>query len=86
MENKRPRRPQLRTLICPECGERGLLKTILWGMPEEGFDYDQFASGGCIIPSASPPDFRCRGCHADWYRDEISGFKDGDVILLRDFY
>jgi hypothetical protein len=84
MENKRARRPQLRTLICPECGERGLLKTILWGMPEEGFNYDKFASGGCVIPSAMQPDCRCRGCHADWYRDEISGIKDGVLFRERD--
>lgn len=50
MENKRVRRAQLRTLTCPGCGERGLLKTILWGMPEATFDYNKYASGGCIVP------------------------------------
>jgi len=46
-------------------------------MPEESFNYDKFASGGCVIPSATPPDSRCGGCFHDFYRDEISGFDDG---------
>jgi hypothetical protein len=83
MENKRARRPQLRTLTCPSCGKRGLLKTILWGMPGEGFDYNAFASGGCILPSPSPPDSRCAGCLQDCYRDEVSGFGDGESFLFK---
>ncbi len=81
MEEKRVRRPQLRMLNCPSCGQRGLLKAILWGMPEEEFDYDNFASGGCVIPSSSPPDCRCSGCGVDAYSDEISGFDDGMIRL-----
>lgn len=81
MEAKKTRRPQLRTLVCPTCGQRGLLKTILWGMPEEDFDYGSFASGGCVLPSPSPPDCRCSGCGTDAYRDDISGFDDGIVRL-----
>lgn len=86
MENKRPRRPQLRTLTCPACCMHGLLKPILWGMPEDGFDYNTFASGGCVLPSAMPPDSRCAGCFQDCYRDEVSGFNNGDEFLLRDYF
>jgi hypothetical protein len=50
-------------------------------MPEDEFDYDNFASGGCVIPSESPPGCRCSGCGADAYRDEISGFDDGIIKL-----
>ena len=82
MENKRVRRAQLRTLTCPGCGERGLFKTILWGMPEATFDYNKYASGGCIVPSSMPPDCRCSGCDQDYYRDVISGFIDNDEILI----
>jgi len=74
------RRPQLRTLICPECNERGLLRTILWGMPEAEFDYLKFASGGCLVPSLNPPDCRCSGCGFDGYRDQISGFFGADYL------
>ena len=62
MQPAKPRRPQLRTLTCPNCAERGLLRPILWGMPEEGFNYDRFSSGGCVLPSPTPPDCRCGGC------------------------
>ena len=48
MENKRVRRAQLRTLTCPGCGERGLFKTILWGMPEATFDYYRDVISGFI--------------------------------------
>jgi hypothetical protein len=72
MENKAPRRLQLRSLNCPNCNGRGLMKTILWGMPEEDFDYDKYASGGCVVPNNPPPDCRCTGCGEDFYRDEIS--------------
>jgi hypothetical protein len=77
MQPAKPKRPQLRTLTCPNCAERGLLRPILWGMPEQNFDFNKFASGGCVLPSARPPDCRCGGCFHDFYRDEISGFSDG---------
>lgn len=82
VESDKPkRRPQLRTLICPECNQRGLLKTILWGMPGEDFDYTKFASGGCVVPSPWPPDCCCMGCGFEGYRDQISGHF-GEVYLF----
>lgn len=76
MESKPARRPQLRTLVCPACGERGLLKPLLWGMPDESFDHGKYESGGCLPPSSMPPDCRCTGCGQDWYRDGVSGFNN----------
>ena len=74
MEPKPARRKQLRTLTCPECQQRGLFRTILWGMPDpEYFDFVKYAVGGCCPPSAWPPDCRCSGCGFDGYRDVISG-------------
>ena len=82
VESMKPkRRRQLRTLTCPECNERGLLRTILWGMPEAEFDYLKFASGGCLVPSLNPPDCRCSGCGFDGYRDQISGFFGDDYLF-----
>jgi hypothetical protein len=80
MQPKRERRKQLRTLTCPECAQKGLLRTLLWGMPEEEFDYKKYASGGCVLPSAWPPDFRCSGCGYEGYRDLINGF-NGEFLL-----
>jgi hypothetical protein len=71
MQPKPPRRKQLRTLTCPKCQQKGLLKTILWGLPGDDFDHDKYASGGCIPPSDWPPDFRCSGCGFEGYRDFI---------------
>ena len=78
MEPKHARRKQLRTLTCPKCRQRGLFRTIAWGMPDpEHFDFVKYAVGGCCPPSAWPsawpPDCRCSGCGFDGYRDEISG-------------
>ena len=74
MQPKPPRRKQLRTLTCPECQQRGLLRELLWGMPGEDFDHDKYASGGCCLPSPWPPDVECSGCGFQGYRDVISGF------------
>ena len=74
MEPKPARRKQLRTLTCPECQQRGLFRTILWGMPDpESFDFEKYAVGGCCPPSAWSPDCRCSGCGFEGYRDAISG-------------
>ena len=48
---------------------------LFLGMPDDEFDHDKFASGGCVIPSAWPPDGRCSGCRFEGYRDVISGFE-----------
>ena len=74
MQPKRARRKPLKSLTCPECKEKGLFRTILWGMPDDEFDHVKYASGGCVLPSALPPDCRCSGCGFDGYRDVISGF------------
>ena len=50
-------------------------------MPEAEFDYLKFASGGCLVPSANPPDCRCSGCGFDGYRDEISGYFGEDFLF-----
>jgi len=84
MENKRVKRPQLRTLICQSCGKSGLPKAILWGMPEEGFDFNARAAGGCVLTSVTPPGSRCAGCLQLCYRDEVSGLSDREVFLIRD--
>jgi len=72
MQTARVRRKQLRTLICPKCQQRGLFRTIVWGMPDlESFDFEKYAVGGCCPPSPWPPDCRCSGCGFEGYRDAI---------------
>ena len=76
MQPKRARRKPLKSLTCPECKEKGLFRTILWGVPLKDFDYVKYASGGCVLFSLSPPDCRCSGCGFDGYRDEVSGYEE----------
>jgi hypothetical protein len=75
MQPKPPRRKQLRTLTCPECQQKGLLRELLWGMPGDDFDHEKYASGGCCLPSPWPPDVECSGCGFQGYRDVISGLE-----------
>ena len=75
MQPKRARRKPLKSLTCPECKEKGLFRTILWGMPDDEFDHIKYASGGCCLPSPWPPDCQCSGCGFEGYRDVISGFE-----------
>lgn len=46
----------------PKCGKCGTeTKAILYGMPGEDFDFENFESGGCIVSDESPIWF-CRNC------------------------
>lgn len=65
------RRPALRTLSCPQCGQKGILQRIIYGMPDpETFDFEKYAVGGCCISGdGTDPDIRCKDC--DW-----SGLRD----------
>jgi hypothetical protein len=48
MEAKK--RVALKALTCPECGQVGTLRKILYGMPDpETFDFEKYAVGGCCM-------------------------------------
>ena len=70
MTTKRRRR-SIKLLTCPECGQIGTLRKILYGMPDpETFDFEKYAVGGCCVsPGGIDPDVNCRAC--DW-----SGIRD----------
>jgi hypothetical protein len=65
------RRRALKMLNCPECGQIGTLRKIIYGMPDpDRFDFEKYAVGGCCMNGdGSDPDVSCREC--DW-----SGFRD----------
>lgn len=69
MSKKSPSKP-IKILACPECGQLGTLRKILYGMPDpETFDFEKYAVGGCCLNGdGSDPDVACRSC--DW-----SGFR-----------
>ena len=58
------RRRSLKVLACPECGQVGTLRKILYGMPGSDFDHSKYIVGGCVI-SDSDPEIGCSRC--EWY-------------------
>jgi len=58
------RRRALKMLTCPECGQIGTLRTILYGMPDpETFDFEKYAVGGCCVEGdGNDPDVQCKAC------------------------
>jgi hypothetical protein len=49
---------------CPECGEIGTIRKILWGMPtEEAFESGDFVIGGCTVQDDGlDPKVGCLNC------------------------
>ena len=71
MEAKK--RVALKALACPECGQVGTLRKILYGMPDpETFDFEKYAVGGCCMNGdGSDPDVACKACSWRGIRDAI---------------
>ena len=71
---KTKKRKRLRSLACPECGEIGTLREIVYGMPDpEHFDFEKYAVGGCCISGdGSDPDMRCRQCDWEGFQNVIT--------------
>ena len=65
------RRTRIGSLVCPGCSEVGVLRKILYGMPDPAsFDFEKYAVGGCCISlDGSDPDIRCRACGWEGKRD-----------------
>jgi len=61
------RRTRLRNLVCPECGEIGTLREIIYGMPDpETFDFEKYAVGGCCLSGDGlDPNLQCRNCERE---------------------
>ena len=69
------KRRALKMLVCPECGQIGTLRKIIYGMPDpEHFDFEKYAVGGCCINGdGSDPDVNCRACDWSGFRGSIEG-------------
>jgi hypothetical protein len=65
------KRVRLSTTSCPQCGEKGSLKKILFGMPAADFDHDKYIVGGCVI-SEIDPEIGCSICGWEGQRGEGS--------------
>ena len=67
------RRVRIKSLVCPECGEIGVLRRIVYGMPDpELFDFEKYAVGGCCISGDGlDPDVRCRECEWEGFTNQL---------------
>jgi hypothetical protein len=72
MSTKRRRR-SIKLLVCPSCQQIGVLRKIVYGMPDpEIFDFEKFAVGGCCLsPDGIDPDVRCRQYEWEGFRDSL---------------
>ena len=50
-----------RHTYCPECGDKGFIRRIAYGMIPQELDGEKFVSGGCGI-GINDPEIRCIGC------------------------
>ena len=73
LDMSKTRRRALKMLICPECGQIGTLRAILYGMPDpETFDFEKYAVGGCCVEGdGSDPDVQCKACGWSGFRDAM---------------
>ncbi len=70
---KTKRRKRISGLVCPGCSEIGMLRKIIYGMPDpESFDFEKYAVGGCCMNGdGNDPDISCRECDWEGLRDEL---------------
>lgn len=65
------KRVRLSATSCPQCGEKGNLKKILYGMPGADFDHEKFIVGGCVVSDLNP-EIGCSSCGWEGMRGECS--------------
>ena len=63
----------MKELTCPECGEIGTLRKIIYGLPDpETFDFKKYAVGGCCINGdGTDPDFHCKKCQWEGFYEQL---------------
>lgn len=45
---------ELRASACPRCGKVEVLQPIIYGLPNEDFDFENNISGGCLVGGYMP--------------------------------
>jgi hypothetical protein len=45
---------ELRASACPRCGKFEVLQPIIYGLPNEDFDFENNISGGCLVGGYMP--------------------------------
>lgn len=65
-----PKRKRLSAASCPQCGEKGSLKKILWGLPDSDVSLSKYVIGGCIV-SDNDPEIACEKCEWAGMRSDL---------------
>ena len=68
---KKSKRVLISDSSCPNCGVKGTLKKIIYGMPSDDFDFEKYIVGGCVV-SDLDPEIGCRRCGWRGMRGECS--------------
>ncbi len=55
------KRVRLSAASCPSCGLDGVLKKIVYGMPNADFDFEKYIVGGCCVTDKDP-EIGCDKC------------------------
>ena len=72
--------------ICENCGSPTGIRKILWGLPSEEPESNEYVLGGCM-PGENPASLRCLEC--EWENDQprwkrfVSDSPDGIRILCQ---
>ena len=59
--------------VCPKCGKPETVRKILWGMPSEDVNLDEYFIGGCVIDS-DPAQYICIACEYEFGARQQSRF------------
>ena len=72
---------------CPNCGTRGDIHKILYGMPTPDFDFDLYEVGGCMV-FIDQPNWMCRTCRWEGTRKprRKSASQRGQELGIGKFY
>ena len=60
------KKDKFKAMICPQCGEIGLIREVVYGMTGPDFDYEKYDARGCC-KLFNAPDLCCRGCRWEGY-------------------
>jgi rubredoxin len=59
--------------VCPRCESREKVRKILWGMPSEDVDLDEYFIGGCVM-DPNPARYICIACDYEFGARQQSRF------------
>jgi hypothetical protein len=59
--------------FCPKCESQEKVRKILWGMPSEDVDLDEYFIGGCLMDS-NPAKYICIACDYEFGARQQSRF------------